>query len=171
MKIEILKDENAIQERIQQLGKKISSDYEGKELVVLGVLNGAFLFCADLVRKIELPFIVDFISLSSYGDEKVSSGKVILDLDLKHDIKGKDVLIVEDIIDTGETLDYLVEHLKERSPKSIRTAALLSKTARRKKDVQVDYTGFDIDDLFVVGYGLDIAGMYRGLPYIGHIPN
>ena len=165
-----MKDEKVISDRIEELGKEISADYEGKDLVVLGVLNGAFLFCADLVRKIELPFIVDFISLSSYGDEQVSSGKILFELDLKHEIKDKHVLIVEDIIDTGETLDYLVDHLKERSPKSIKTVALLSKSARRKKEVQADYTGFDIEDLFVVGYGLDIAGMYRGLPYIGHIP-
>ena len=133
MKIEILKDEKDIQNRINELGAQITSDYKDKELVVLGVLNGAFLFCADLVRKIDLPFIVDFISLSSYGDETISSGKVKLELDLKHDIKGKDVLIVEDIIDTGETLDYLVDHLEERSPGSIKTASLLSKMARRKK--------------------------------------
>ena len=159
----------AIQARVRELGDEIRESYRGKELKVIGVLNGSFIFMADLVRGIGLPLSCDFLGLSSYGESTESSGVVAITKDLKDPIEGADVLIIEDIIDTGLTMAYLLENLATRKPASLKIATLLSKPARRRVEVQIDYLGFTIEDRFVVGYGLDYAGKYRNLPYIGVI--
>jgi hypoxanthine phosphoribosyltransferase len=157
-----------IQRRVAALGKEISRDHPlGVHLV--GVLKGAFVFLADLARALECDASIDFIALSSYGSGTMSSGQVQLLKDLGSSIEGRDVVIVEDIVDTGLTLIYLQDILKARAPRSLKTACLLSKPSRRKVDVQVDYIGFTIEDRFVVGYGLDHHERYRQLPYIGVI--
>ena len=167
MAIDVLISESQIQNRIQQLASEIENDYKGKELVVVCVLNGAFIFCSDLVRKVKNPIYVDFMKASSYGDATVSSGNLKVDLDLKVDIENKHVLLVEDIVDTGLTLTNILDRLGKRKPASIKLASLLFKEARNVHPVKIDYLGFPIDDLFVIGYGLDYAGKYRELPYIG----
>jgi hypoxanthine phosphoribosyltransferase len=159
--------EEEIRLRVKELGRMIESDYSGKELVIVGLLKGAYLFFADLTRVIDLDFQVTFMKASSYGTELESSGKVKISQDIDRPINGKNVLIVEDIIDTGQTLKNVLERLKAQSPLSIRICALLDKPSRRVADVSVDYVGFSIKDLFVVGYGLDAKEMYRNLPYIG----
>ena len=153
--------------RIAELGAEITESYRGRELCVIGVLNGCMLFYSDLVRHIDLPITCDFLGLSSYGADTKSSGVVQVTKDLSHSIAGKDVLIVEDIVDTGLTLSYLKNNLSTRNPASLRICSLLSKPARRKIEIDVEYTGFSIEDYFVVGYGLDLDGKYRNLPYIG----
>ncbi|MEA2021922.1 MAG: hypoxanthine phosphoribosyltransferase [Candidatus Caldatribacteriota bacterium] len=163
---EILITEEKIKNKITELGKKISKDYEGKNLILVGILRGAVIFMADLARTISIPMVFDFIAISSYGAETKSSGVVRILKDLDVNIKGKDVLIVEDIVDTGLTLDYLLRMLKSRKPASIKVCTFLTKTARRKVDIKVNYSGFDIPDKFVVGYGLDYAGKYRNVPYV-----
>jgi len=162
---EVLLSKEKIAERVASLGKKLSQDYAGQELVVVGVLKGAVLFLSDLVRQVdrEVHLHFDFISVSSYGDSTVSSGIVKINKDLDLDIRGKHVLIVEDIIDTGLTLSYLIKLLEEREPLSVKTCVLLDKPERRKVPVPVDYRGFEIPDEFVVGYGLDYAGRWRNL--------
>ncbi len=156
-----------IQACVRDLGNTISKDYQGKELVVIGVLKGAFIFMADLVRHLTVPVSCDFLSLSSYGDLTESSGIVKITQDLTQPIEGKNVLIVEDIIDTGLTMDYLLKNLHTRKPQSINICALLSKPSRRKVHVDIHYVGFEIDDTFVVGYGMDYASLYRNLDFIG----
>ena len=156
-----------LQQRIQALGTEITEAYQGKDLYVIGVLNGCMLFYSDLVRYIELPITCDFLGLSSYGADTKSSGIVKFTKDLSHSIAGKDILIVEDIVDTGLTLSYLQKNLSTRSPKSVRICSLLSKPSRREVEVTIDHLGFTIEDHFVVGYGLDLDGKYRNLPYIG----
>ncbi|MFW6149456.1 MAG: hypoxanthine phosphoribosyltransferase [Atribacterota bacterium] len=163
---EILIPENQIQKKIQKLGDQISQDYKGKELICIGVLRGAIVFLADLARCIKVPMLIDFMSISSYGASTESSGVVRILKDLDENIEKKDVLIVEDIIDTGLTLDYLLRMLKSRNPASIKVCALLNKKERRQIDVPIDYCGFDIPDKFVIGYGLDYNGLYRNIPYI-----
>ena len=163
---EILITEEEIKNKIIELGKKISKDYKGKNLILVGILRGAVIFMADLARKISIPMVFDFIAISSYGAETKSSGVVRILKDLDANIKGKDVLIVEDIVDTGLTLDYLLRMLKSRKPSSIKVCTFLTKTARRKVNVKVDYSGFDIPNKFVVGYGLDYAGKFRNVPYV-----
>ena len=154
-----------IQNRVQQLARDIRSDHpDGVHLVC--VLKGAFVFLADLARQIEGPVTLDFMAMSSYGQGTTSSGQVRLLKDLDIAIEGRDVVIVEDIVDTGLTLAYLQDILRAREPRNLRTACLLSKPSRRKNDVRVDYIGFTIEDRFVVGYGLDYAGRYRNVPYI-----
>ncbi len=151
--------------RVRELGAKISKDYAGKQIVIIGVLKGSFIFLADLVRSIEPTVSIDFLGVSSYvGTE--STGVVKITQDLSKPIAGKHVLIVEDIVDTGLTLQYLVENLKTRNPASLKVACLLDKPSRAKVRVPVEYVGFTIDDEFVVGYGLDYEGLYRNLPYI-----
>ena len=167
MSINVLISEEKIKERIFQLAEKIDSDYEGKELVVVCVLNGAFIFCSDLIRSMKKDVFVDFMKASSYGDSTESSGNLKIDLDLKVDIENKHVLLIEDIVDTGLTLTNIIKRLSDRKPASLKLASLLYKEARNIYPVEVDYLGFDIDDLFVIGYGLDFAGKYRELPYIG----
>lgn len=163
---EILIPENQIQKKVEQLGEQISRDYQGKELFCIGVLRGAIIFLADLARFIKVPMVIDFISISSYGISTESSGVVRILKDLDENIENKDVLIVEDIIDTGLTLDYLLRMLRSRKPASLKVCTLLNKKDRKKIDVPIDYCGFDIPDKFVVGYGLDYNGLYRNIPYI-----
>lgn len=161
----ILYTEDEIRARVQELGEKISKDYG--EVLAIGILKGASIFYADLVRAIKIPVYFDFMRVSSYGESSVSSGKVNIVKDLETDIAGKDVLIVEDIIDTGITMSFLLKVLKERSPKSVKIAALLDKPERRVANVNIDYLGFNVPDEFLVGYGFDYSEKYRNLPYIG----
>lgn len=164
---EIMLDTDTLNAKIAELGTQISKDYEGKEILMIGVLRGAVFFMADLARKINLPVTLDFMAVSSYGAASKSSGIVRILKDLDESVEGKHILIVEDIIDTGLTLKYLLENLWSRKPASLKICTLLNKPSRRKADVVIDYNGFDIPDAFVVGYGLDYAGKYRNLPYIG----
>ena len=165
-KILVTKEE--IESKVRELGKTITRDYEGKEPVMVCILKGAFMFFSDLVREIDLPLTTDFMAISSYGSATKTSGVVRVLKDLDNDILDKDVILVEDIVDTGVTLSYLRSMLLHRGAASIRIAALLDKTARRKvKDLKVDYVCFDIPDAFVVGYGLDFSQKYRNLPDIG----
>lgn len=163
-------DAARIDARVAELARQIDADYTGAdEVLLVGVLRGAFIFLADLARRLQTPNRVDFIALSSYGAGTVSSGEVRLIMDLKSAVAGRHLLIVEDIVDSGHTLDYLLRLLAAREPASLRSCALLRKLARREVDVEPDYLGFDIPDLWVVGYGLDHADHYRTLPYIGVI--
>ncbi|MEE2742485.1 MAG: hypoxanthine phosphoribosyltransferase [Bdellovibrionota bacterium] len=167
MAIDVFISEEKIQERIKELAEVISKDYKGEEVIVVGVLNGCFMFCADLLRELDLPVITEFMAASSYGEGTTTSGQVDILLDIKTDIKGKNVLFVEDIVDTGHTFKKILEMIKTRGPKSVKIASLLSKPARREHEIDIDYLAFEIEDKFVVGYGLDLAGKYRELPYIG----
>lgn len=164
---EILITEEQLKAKVKELGEMITRDYEGKDLVLIGVLKGAIMFMSDLSRAIDLPLSIDFMAVSSYGSSTKSSGivKIIKDHDI--DIEGKDVLIVEDIIDSGLTLAYLRETLLGRKPRSLKICTILDKPERREANVKVDYCGFKIPDKFVVGYGLDYAEKYRNLPFIG----
>ena len=162
-----LVSEKAVDERIVELGKQISKDYEGKQVHLICVLKGGVFFMCELAKRISVPVSMDFMSVSSYGDDTKSSGVVKIVKDLDEAIEGKDVLIVEDIIDSGRTLYYLIDILKKRNPKSVHLCTLLDKPERRVKDVKVEYVGFNIPDEFVVGYGLDYAQKYRNLPFIG----
>jgi hypoxanthine phosphoribosyltransferase len=165
--LEILFTEQQIGERVAELGRQITEDYKGKDLVLIAVLKGSCVFLADLMRNIDLPMNIDFMAVSSYRDETVSSGDVEILKDLHHPIRDKDVIVCEDIIDTGLTLFRLTEILSSRGPKSLRIATLLDKPEPRiKKDLKVDYTGFTIPNRFVVGYGLDAANRFRNLPFI-----
>ena len=160
--------EEKVDERIRELGRQISEDYAGKQIHLICVLKGGVFFMCELAKRINVPVSMDFMSVSSYGSGTVSSGVVRIIKDLDEPLEGKDVLIVEDIIDSGRTLAYLIEVLKQRGPKDIRLCTLLDKPERRvKKQVTVDYTCFTIPDEFVVGYGLDYDQKYRNLPYIG----
>ena len=164
---EVLLTQNDLKSKISQIGKIISKDYEGKELVLIGVLKGSVMFMSDLMKEIEIPCSMDFMAVSSYGSSTKSSGVVRILKDLDFQIEGKDVLIVEDIIDTGVTLKYLVEYLKARKPNSLEICCLLNKQERRKVDISAKYLGFEVPDFFLVGYGLDYAERYRNLPFIG----
>jgi len=169
---EVLIDEKALAKRISELGEEITKDYEGKSVLLVGILKGSIPFIADLMRKIRLDDLqIDFMSVSSYGRSTKSSGVVRILKDLDSDIKGKHVIIVEDIIDTGLTLAYLKEYLQGRGPKSLSICTLLDKPSRRKVDIKGEYTGFEVEDKFIVGYGLDIDQQYRNLPYISWISN
>lgn len=156
-----------LSERIAALAAQISRDYAGRSLVLLCVLKGSFVFAADLARAIALPVRVEFLGVRSYGDDTKSSGVVQITQDLTRPVEGDDILIVEDIVDTGLTLSYLREQLRSRNPASIKVAALLHKPARMQREVEINYLGFTIDDVFVVGYGLDYAERYRNLAFIG----
>lgn len=167
-KIRVLLSEEEVNQKISEIAAQISRDYEGKELHLICILKGGVFFTCELAKRITVPVSLDFMSVSSYGDDTKSSGVVRIVKDLDEPLAGKDVLIVEDIIDSGRTLAYLIEVLKQRGPKSIQLCTLLDKPERRvKKQVQVQYTCFTIPDEFVVGYGLDYAQKYRNLPYIG----
>ena len=166
---EVLISREQLADKVAELGTKISEDYKGEELFLIGILKGSVPFMADLMRAITLDVEMDFMSVSSYGSGTKTSGVVRILKDLDSDIAGKNVLIVEDIIDSGLTLAYLKEYLAKRNPKSIKIVTMLSKPARRKADLEADYTGFVIDDMFIVGYGLDIDQKYRNLPYISWI--
>lgn len=163
----ILLTEQEIRARTHELGRQLASDYAGKDPLMIGILSGSFLFIADLVRAMNLQLGVDFMACSSYGDRTTSSGVVRILKDLNSSIAGRDVVIVEDIVDSGLTLDYLVHNLRTRQPASLRVCALLDKKEARKKAVELAYVGFDCPNEFVVGYGLDYGGRYRNLPYIG----
>ena len=166
-RIENLIDRKTVENRIKELAKQIEKDYAGEELYCVGLLKGSVVFLSDLVKEINSPVIIDFMSVSSYGSETVSSGdvKILKDTDL--DLRGKDVLIVEDIIDTGLTLEHVIRYFKEsKGVKTLKTCTLLSKPERRKVNIDIDYVGFDVPDKFVIGYGLDYDQKYRNLPYI-----
>ena len=160
-----------IQARVQELGQFISRDYADKELAIVSVLAGSFVFAADLCRAIQLPLSVDFLGVRSYGDSTSTSGVVRITHDLMRPIEGKHVLLVEDIVDTGLTVRFLMDNLQTRRPASLRLASLLNKPERARVSVPIDYLGFTIEDVFVVGYGLDHAQRYRNLPYIGILPS
>jgi hypoxanthine phosphoribosyltransferase len=164
---EVLIDRDVLQRRIEELGEEISSDYAGRDLLLIGVLKGAVFFMADLMRNLTIPCEIDFMAISSYGDSTDSSGVVRILKDLDINIEGRDVLIVEDIIDSGLTLSYLMRNLEAREPASLEICALLTKPERREADVPVRYIGFEIPNRFVIGYGLDFAERYRNLPYVG----
>lgn len=167
-KVRVLLSEEEVNNRINEVADMINKDYEGKEVHLICILKGGVFFTCELAKRLSVPVTMDFMSVSSYGDDTKSSGVVRILKDLDEPLQGKDVLIVEDIIDSGRTLSYLIEVLKQRGPKSIKLCTLLDKPERRvKKQVKVDYTCFSIPDEFVVGYGLDYAQRYRNLPYIG----
>ena len=166
-KIKVLITEEEVDARIRELGEKISKEYEGKQIHLICVLKGGVFFMCELAKRITVPVSMDFMCVGSYGDGTKSSGVVRLAKDLDESIENKEVLIVEDIIDSGNTLYYLMNVLRQRKPASLRLCTLLDKPDRRVKDVHVDWTGFEIPDEFVVGYGLDYAQKYRNLPYIG----
>lgn len=167
--IKTLFSNGQIEERLKTLAKEIEKDYDGRKLVILCVLKGASFFTIALTQKINLPMEFEFIELSSYGNAKESSGTVTLKKDIKESIEGKDVLVIEDIVDTGRTLSFLVEHLKQKNPHSIKLCTLLNKPERRVVPLEVDYVGFKIPNKFVLGYGLDYEEYYRNLPYIGYV--
>jgi hypoxanthine phosphoribosyltransferase len=164
---EVLIDEDRLRARVAELGEEISADYVGRDLLLIGVLKGAVFFMADLMRQLTVPCEVDFMAISSYGAATDSSGVVRILKDLDINIEGRDVLVVEDIIDSGLTLSYLIRNLEAREPASLEVCALMTKPERRQIDVPVRYVGFEIPNRFVVGYGLDFAERYRNLPYVG----
>lgn len=168
-KISVMISEEDVNARIAQIAEQISKDYEGKELHLICVLKGSIFFVCELAKRITVPVTLDFMSVSSYGDKTKSSGVVRIIKDLDEPLLGKDVMVVEDIIDSGRTLSYLLKILQERKPASLRLCTLLDKPERREMDVEVDYTCFEIPDEFVVGYGLDYAQRYRNLPFVGVI--
>ena len=163
----VLFTEQELKDRVAELAAQIDRDYAGKEPMLISVLRGSFIFMADLARAITLPCTVDFMAVSSYGSGTTSSGQVKITKDLSESIEGRDIIVVEDILDSGNTLSYLFRLLQARHPASVRLCTLLDKPSRRTKPITADYTGFSVDDLFVVGYGLDYAEKYRNLPYIG----
>lgn len=164
---EILFSEEVLTKRVKELASKISEDYKGKDLVVVGILKGSVIFASELIKNISVKCEIDFMAVSSYGSSTETSGVVRILKDLDHSIEGKDILIVEDIVDTGVTLSYLLKYLKARRANSIKIVTLLNKPARRKAEVEVKYTGFEVPDAFIVGYGIDYAENYRNLPFIG----
>lgn len=166
-KISVLLDEETVNARIKELGEKISREYDGREIHLVCVLKGGVFFMCELAKRITVPVTMDFMSVSSYGNETSSSGVVRIVKDLDHSIENKHVIVVEDIVDSGNTLSYLLTILKERGPASLALCTLLDKPSRREVDVAVDYTGFEIPDHFVVGYGLDYMQKHRNLPYVG----
>ena len=163
----VLFSEEQLKQRVREIAAEIEKDYAGKEIMLISVLRGSFVFMADLCRAIDLPCTLDFMSVSSYGKGTTSSGQVQITKDLSEDISGRHVIVIEDILDSGNTLSYLLKILENRHPASIRLCTLLDKPDRRVKPVEVHYSGFTIPDAFVVGYGLDYAEKYRNLPYIG----
>jgi hypoxanthine phosphoribosyltransferase len=163
----VLIDEESLRRRVAELGDEISADYAGRDLLLIGVLKGAVFFMSDLMRGLAIPCEIDFMAISSYGDSTDSSGVVRILKDLDINIEGRDVLVVEDIIDSGLTLSYLMRNLEAREPASLEICALLTKPERREIDVPVRYVGFEIPNRFVIGYGLDFAERYRNLPYVG----
>lgn len=166
-KISVLIDETTVNEKIKEIAEQISKDYEGKSITLICILKGSVFFVCELAKRITVPVTLDFMSVSSYGSGTESSGRVKIVKDLDESIEGKDILIVEDIIDSGRTLSHLMTLLKARNPKSIKLCTLLDKPERRVVSVDVDYTCFEIPDKFVVGYGLDYDQKYRNLPYVG----
>ncbi|MBO4947153.1 MAG: hypoxanthine phosphoribosyltransferase [Lachnospiraceae bacterium] len=166
-KISVFISEEALETRIQEMADKINRDYAGQTVHLIGILKGSVFFVCELAKRLTIPATLDFMSVSSYGSETKTSGRVKISKDLDESIEGRQVIVVEDIIDSGNTLSYLLRILSERQPESIRLITLLNKPDRREKEVEVDDSGFVIPDVFVVGYGLDYAQKYRNLPYIG----
>lgn len=164
---EVLYSEEMISEKIKEMGRSISEDYKNKDFLVVGILKGAVLFAADLIKNITVHCNIDFMVVSSYANSTESSGKVTILKDLDYDVQGKNILIVEDIVDSGLTLDFLVNYFKERGVNSVEIATLLSKPSRRKVEVDVKYIGFEVPNEFLVGFGVDYAERYRNLPFIG----
>jgi len=162
----IIISEEDIREKIKELGKKISEDYKGKKILVVSLLKGSFVFTSDLVRAIEVPVQIEFMTTSSYGHNEESSGNVNILSDLKAEIEGRDVLIVDDIMDTGLTMKSIIEHLKVKNPNSIKSCVMLDKPDRREADITPDYIGYSIPDIFIAGYGLNYGDYYRNIPYI-----
>jgi len=167
---QLLFSREQIELRTREIASRISADYQGRQLVIIGVLKGCFVFLADIIRNLDLDITIDFVQIASYGAGRESSGDCVVLKDLGIDIRGRDVLIVEDIVDTGETLAHLIGDLQQRSPASFRVCTLLNKQYRRRVEVTVDYIGFEVDDVFVVGYGLDFDERYRALPDIYALP-
>ncbi len=167
--IKVLIDEKTLKKKIRQLGKMISKDYAGRTPILIAILKGSFIFVADICRSISVPVVFDFMALSSYGNARVSSGIVRITKDLDTNIEGRDIIIIEDIIDSGRTLNYLIKNLEARNPKSIEICALLDKEVPRKTANNIRYKGFDIPNKYVIGYGLDVGERYRNLPYIGYL--
>lgn len=169
-RIKVLIDEKTLQTKIKETAEKIMKDYEGKDITFICILKGSAFFTVDLARRINGDVRLEFIRVSSYGVGRESTGEIKMKLDLKDSIQGKDVIVVEDIIDTGRTLEYLIEYLKMKKPKSLKLCALLDKPERRlKKNINIDYMGFKIPNKFVVGYGMDCDEKYRNLPYVGYL--
>lgn len=166
-KITVLIDEDTVDARIKEIAEQISKDYENKEVRLICILKGSVFFTAELAKRLTIPTTIDFMKLSSYGSGTVSSGTIEIKKDLDDSIEGLDVIVVEDIIDSGHTLEQLIPELKKRKPRSIAVTTLLDKPSRREVDVNVDYIGFEVEDKFVVGYGLDYDQNYRDLPFIG----
>jgi len=166
---QVLYTEEQILERVSELAKEITKDYKGESILMVGILRGAVMFYADLVREMDMPLHMNFMAVSSYGASSQSSGVVRIQYDLEEDITDKNVIIVEDIVDSGLTLAYLTKTLRSRNPKSLKTCCLFDKKERRKVDFAADYVGFDVPDVFIVGYGLDYAENYRNLRYIGEL--
>ena len=164
--VKVFISEEKIQTRVKELAEMINRDYHNQEVVIVGVLNGSFMFCADLVRHLKVPTQLEFVSLSSYEGTE-STGEVSFRLDVRQSLIGKNIILVEDIVDTGLTINFLLKHMKLKDLKSLKLCSLLLKRARLKIQVPIDYLGFDIEDKFVIGYGLDFDGNYRELPYIG----
>lgn len=164
---EVLYTKEEISEKVKELAAQLNKDYAGKKVLCVGILKGSVVFLSDIIREMTCEVEIDFMAVSSYGNSTKSSGIVRILKDLNYDIEGKDVVIIEDIIDTGVTLKYLCEYLTSRKPKTLKICCLLDKPERRKADVKADYTGFTIPDYFVVGYGIDYADRFRQLPYIG----
>ena len=168
MEINVLINKSRLENRIEEMAKQIEKDYEGHDIVLIGILKGSVMFMTELAKNIKNNVEMDFMDVSSYEGTE-SSGDVRINSDIRNSIKGKDVIIVEDIIDTGRTLTYLIEYLKQKNPNSLKIATMLSKPSRRIMELNVDYVGFSINDEFVVGYGLDYNEKYRNLPYIGYL--
>lgn len=169
IKPKILIPEVKLQERLTELGEEIHHDFKGKEIVAVCILKGSFVFFSDLIRKIDLPMTCEFLGVSSYGNKMVSSGEVKVTLDINDPLEGKHVIVFEDIVDSGLTLSYIMNALKARKPATLKSCALLFKPESLKTEIAVDYLGFKIGNEFVVGYGIDYAGKFRGLPYVGYV--
>ncbi len=167
--IKVFIDEKTLQAKVKELGESITEDYHGRTPILIAVLKGSFIFVADICRHINVPVVFDFMAVSSYGNARVSSGIVRITKDLDTNIEGRDVIIIEDIIDSGRTLNYLIKNLRARNPKSVEICALLDKDVPRKTVNNVKYKGFEIPNKYVIGYGLDVEEKYRNLPYIGYI--
>jgi hypoxanthine phosphoribosyltransferase len=165
----ILFDEVEIENQITELGKTLSIKYTDKNPILISILKGSFIFMSDLMRKMTIPLEIDFMSISSYGLNRTSTGKIIVRKDISREIEGRDIIIVEDIVDTGHSIKFLKEHLSQYNPKSMITCTLLNKQIARKVDVEIEYSIFEVDDVFLVGYGLDYAEKYRNLPYMGRL--
>jgi hypoxanthine phosphoribosyltransferase len=168
-KPKVLIPEVKLQARVQEIAHEINHDYRGRSIVAICILKGSFIFFSDIIRHLDLPLSCEFLGVSSYGSKMVSSGEVKVTLDINEPLEGKHVIVFEDIVDSGLTLNYLMDMLRSRKPASLKSCSLLLKPDSLKTDIQVDYTGFKIGKEFVVGYGLDHAGKFRGLPYIGYI--